>query len=83
MIQATLAHMRNSSSFFKTSDIIKILDGRKNEEIGFFVPLVFKEEFQAFVEAVEKKKKTELLKRIAKAQKKDPIEEGSSSDGIR
>ena len=83
MIEATLADMRNSRTFFKTDEIIHILDGRKKEDIGFFVPLVFKEEFEKFVEKIEKKKKLTLLNRVAKAQKQDPISEGSVSDGIK
>ncbi|MCH9740153.1 MAG: hypothetical protein K0U38_04840 [Epsilonproteobacteria bacterium] len=83
MIEATLANMRNSSDFFKTDNIIQILDGRKKEEIGFFVPQIFKEEFQSFVDSIEKKRRLALLNRISKAQKKDPIEEGSSNDGIK
>ncbi len=83
MIEATLANMRNSSDFFRTDNIIKILDGRKKEEIGFFVPQIFKEEFQKFVDSIEKKRQLALLDRVAKAQKKDPIEDGSSDDGIR
>lgn len=83
MIEATLANMRNSSDFFKTDEIIRILDGRKKEDIGFFVPQVFKEEFEKFVEKIEKKKKLTLLNRVAKAQKKDPIPEGAVSDGIK
>ena len=83
MIEATLANMRNSSDFFRTDNIIKILDGRKKEEIGFFVPQIFKEEFQEFVENIEKKRQLALLDRVSKAQKKDPIEDGSSNDGIR
>ncbi len=83
MIEATLANMRNSSDFFKTDEIIHILDGRKKEDIGFFVPEVFKEEFEKFVEKIEKKKKLTLLNRVAQAQKKDPIPEGGVSDGIK
>lgn len=83
MIEATLANMRNSSDFFRTEDIIQILDGRKKEEIGFFVPQIFKEEFQKFVDSIEKKRRLALLSRVSKAQKQDPIEEGSSDDGIR
>ena len=82
MIYATLANMRNSSDFFKTDEIIHIFDGRKKEDIGFFVPKIFETEFQKFVEKIEKKKKRSLLQRVAKAQKKDPIAEGSVSDGI-
>ena len=83
MIETTLSNMRNSSDFFKTTEIIHILDGRKKEEIGFFVPTVFKEEFQKFIEKIEKKKKITLLKRVAEAQKQDPIAEGSVGDGIK
>ncbi len=66
--------MRNSSDFFRTDSIIKILDGRKKEEIGFCVPQIFKEEFQKFVDTIEKKRRLTLLNRVSKAQKKDPIE---------
>jgi len=83
MIEATLANLRNSSDFFKTDDIIQIFDGRKKEEIGFFVPQIFKEEFQKFIETIEQKRKLELLSRVSKAQKQDPIEDGSSDDGIK
>ncbi len=83
MIEATLANMRNSSDFFKTDSIIQIFDGRKKEEIGFFVPQIFKEEFQKFVDNIEKKRRLVLLNRVANVQKKDPIEEGSSNDGIK
>ncbi len=82
MIEATLANMRNSSDFFKTDEIIHIFDGRKKEDIGFFVPKIFEEEFQKFVEKIEKKKKLSLLRRVANAQDKDPIAEGSIADGI-
>ena len=83
MIETTLSNMRNSSDFFKTSEIIHILDGRKKKEVGFFVPTVFREEFQKFIDEIEKKKKLSLLKRVALAQKKDPIAEGAVSDGVK
>ena len=83
MIETTLSNMRNSSDFFKTSEIIHILDGRKKEEIGFFVPTVLSEEFQKFIEKIEKKKKLDLLTKVAKAQKQDPIGDGSINDGLK
>ena len=82
MIETTLSQMRNSSDFFKTSEIIHILDGRKKEEVGFFVPVALKGEFQKFLDKIEKQKKETLLKRIAKAQKEDPVGDGSIGDGI-
>jgi hypothetical protein len=83
MIEITLSSMRNSRDFFKTTEIMHILDGRKKEEIGFFVPTVFKEEFQKFIDKIEKKKKLSLLQKVAHAQKQDPIAEGGISDGIK
>ncbi len=83
MIEATLANMRKSSDFFKTDEIIHISDGRKKEDIGFFVPQIFEKEFLKFLEKIEKKKKFSLLERVAKAQKQDPIPEGSTDDGIK
>ena len=82
MIETTLSNMRNSSNFFKTSEIIHILDGRKKEEIGFFVPSALRDEFQKFIDKIEKKKKRALLERVAKAQKEDPVGDGSIDDGI-
>ena len=63
--------------------MLKELEAFIEEDIGFFVPLVFKEEFEKFVEKIEKKKKLTLLNRVAKAQKQDPISEGGVSDGIK
>ena len=82
MIEATLADMRKSTDFFSTKEIIHILDGRKKEEIGYFVPKSLKDEFNAFIEKVEKKRKLALLKRVAEAQKKDRIGDGAVDDGL-
>ena len=82
MIETTLSHMRRSSEFFKTTEILHIINGRKKEEIGFFVPISLKEEFQSFIETVEKKKKRSVLERVAKAQTLDPIGDGSLNDGF-
>ncbi|WP_418185903.1 hypothetical protein ACNSOS_03065 [Aliarcobacter vitoriensis] len=83
MINTTLANLRNSTNFFNTKEILHIFDGRKKEEIGYFVPKYFQKEFEEFIQKIEKDKKNRLLKRIAKAQKSDPIEEGSEDDGLR
>ena len=82
MIEATLANLRNSKDFFKTEEIIHIRDGRKKEDIGFFVPQLFQREFFEFVEKMEYEKKMDVLKRVAAAQELDPIEEGCIADGI-
>jgi len=82
MIDATLASLRNSSQFFHTKEILHIYDGRKKEDLGYFVPKYFQKEFEAFVKDLEEKKRENLLQKVAKAQAKDPIEEGSENDGL-
>ena len=82
MRDATLAELRNSKSFFDMQDIIHIYDGRRKEELGYFVPKYFQKEFEKFLEQIERQKKLKLLEKVAKAQKKDPIEEGSEADGL-
>lgn len=82
MINTTLANLRKSTSFFDTQEILHIFDGRKKEEIGYFVPKYFHKEFEEFIKTIEQKKKQKLLQRVAKAQKEDPIEQGSENDGL-
>ena len=82
MIDSTLADLRNSKSFFDAEEIIHVFDGRKKEDLGYFVPKYFEKGFKLFLDDIEKKQKLKLLKKVAKAQKEDPIEEGCVSDGI-
>jgi hypothetical protein len=82
MIKATLADLRQSSSFFQTTQVIQIVNGRKKEAIGYFVPNIFKDKFEKFLMELEKEKKKKLLQRVANASKKDPIGDGASNDGI-
>lgn len=83
MINSTLVDLRKSSSFFETKDIISVLDGRKKKLLGYFVPKFYEKEFALFLQDLEKNKRIDLLKKVSIAQKKDPIEDGSSDDGIR
>ena len=39
-------------------------------------------EVTEFIKTLERKKRLELLARVAKAQKDDPIEEGGIDDGL-
>jgi hypothetical protein len=83
VIEATLAEIRKPETLYSYQDeIVHIIDGRKKEEVGFFVPKSMAKEFNAFIETIEKAKKRSLLERIAKAQAIDPIEEGGIADGI-
>lgn len=83
MIEATLAQIRKPETLYSYHDeIVHIIDGRKKEEVGFFVPKSMAKEFATFIDTIEKSKKRSLLARIAKAQKSDPISEGGVNDGI-
>ncbi|MDQ7059834.1 MAG: hypothetical protein Q9M43_01330 [Sulfurimonas sp.] len=83
MIEATLADLRKSSSFFKTKEVIHIVNGRKKEDIGYFIPNYLKEKFEFFLNDVEKTEKIKLLQRIAKASAKDIVGDGAIEDGIK
>ena len=83
MIKATLADLRQSSTFFKTDEIIEIINGRKKEQIGYFVPISLQEVFEDFLIKIKKEQKHRLLKRIAHASRKDIIGDGAVDDGIR
>ncbi len=83
MIEATLADLRQSSKFFKTKQIVHIVNGRKKEDIGYFVPISLKHKFENFLIDLEKEQKRELLKRVALASKKDVVDDGAVDDGIK
>ena len=83
MIEATLADLRQSASFFKTTQVVRIVNGRKKEDIGYFVPTVFKDKFERFLMELEKEKKRKLLQRVAKASSADPVGDGAVDDGIK
>ena len=82
MINMTLSSLRNTTNFFDIDDVATIINGRKKEEIGYFVPKVFKEEFEKFNLELQKKRKRKLLQRVLTASRKDPIEDGAVADAI-
>ena len=82
MINMTLSNLRNTADFFDINDVATIVNGRKKEEIGYFVPKIFKKEFEKFNEELQRKRKKELLKKVLEASRKDIIEDGTVADGI-
>jgi len=82
MISMTLSSLRNKTNFFDIDDVATIINGRKKEEIGYFVPKIFKEEFEKFTLELQKKRKRKLLQKVLLASRKDTIEDGAISDGI-
>lgn len=83
MINITLAKLRSSTDFFKTEEILHVFDGRKKEDLGYFIPKSLKTEFEIFIKETEANKKKSILQRVATAQKKDPIGDGVVDDGIK
>ncbi len=82
MIEISLAQMRNPRTLFSVDDIVRIIDGRKKIEMGFFVPKNLKSEFEAFLAERERQKKRNVLERVARAQRADPVEEGGIDEGL-
>lgn len=82
MLQATMADMRKSVDFFQTKQIINIVNGRKKEDIGYFVPNYFKADFLKFLDKLQKKKRLENAKKAAQAQLLDPIGDSTVGDGL-
>ena len=74
MTNVTVSEIRNPSIFEK-KEILTIVNNKKHKVLGFFVPECYKEEFELFLKEIEKKKKIELLKKVAKAQKLDKVED--------
>ncbi len=81
MIHSTLADLRHSKTFLDAQEIIHIFDGRKKEEIGYFIPRTFAPEFESFLKSIEQKREIALLQKVALAQKQDPIHEGETLSG--
>ncbi len=77
-----MADMRKSVDFFQTKQVINIVNGRKKQEIGYFVPNYFKADFLKFLDELKKKKRLENAKRAAQAQMLDSIGDGTAGDGL-
>ncbi|WFE68489.1 hypothetical protein P8S54_09795 [Thiomicrospira sp. R3] len=82
MIEATLADLRSPKQFQQWDEVVHLVDARKKNAVGYFVPQSLSALFEPFLQQIEVQRKTELLIRIATAQKHDPIEEGALSDGL-
>jgi Mg/Co/Ni transporter MgtE len=83
MTIATLADLRQSSSFFKTNEVVQIVNGRKKEQIGYFVPIALKDTFEKFLIKLKREQRRKLLKRVALTSKKDIVGDGAVDDGIK
>jgi len=82
MITITLAELRRSSELAQSDEVIRIADGRKRREVGYFIPISMASEFRRFLEAMERRQRQEKLRRVARAQRRDPVKEGALDDGL-
>ncbi len=81
MLNIKLSEIRNPSILNNQTELLHILDGRKNEEVGYFIPKALSKEFESFIFKIERDKHLALLKKVAKTQKQDPIGDGAVDDG--
>jgi hypothetical protein len=82
MIEATLSDLRHSQHFTECLEVVHIVDDRKQQQIGYFIPKAIAGDFERFLAEYEATKKLTLLKQIAQAQSKDAIGDGAVDDGL-
>jgi len=82
MTKINISQLRNPK-IFEINEILEIVNKKKRKKIGYFIPIQFEDKLKNFLDELKKEEKRKLLKRIAKAQKLDRIEEGSIDDGIK
>jgi hypothetical protein len=82
MIDISVADFRKSGEAIRGDEVIRLLDGRKKESIGYFIPTALYKYVKSAIEEVEKNKQKNLLSKIAKAQAKDPVGDDTASEGI-
>lgn len=82
MLDISVADFRKSGEAMRGDEVIRLLDGRKKESIGYFIPTALYGYVRDAIEMAERSKKAKLLAKIAKAQAKDEIGDGAVSDGI-
>lgn len=63
-------------------EVIRLLDGRKKESIGYFIPTALYGYVKNGVEEAERSRKSKLLAKIAAAQGADPIGDEAVGEGL-
>lgn len=82
MLDISVADFRKSGEAMRGDEVIRLLDGRKKESIGYFIPTALYGYVKGAIAEAERSKKAKLLAKIAKAQSKDEIGDGAVSDGL-
>lgn len=82
MLDISVADFRKSGEAMRGDEVIRLLDGRKKESIGYFIPTALYGYVKSAIEEAERNKKSKLLSKIAKAQSKDPIGDEAADEGL-
>ena len=83
MVDIGIAELSKNPAILDKLDEVATIVNKKNKEIkGYFIPKSYNKYLKSLIEEIEKNKKIELLKRVAKASKKDVIGDGAVADGI-
>ena len=81
MLKVSISSLRDKN-YFQKDEVLVIVNSKKKEKIGYFIPVEYENQIKDIIDSIEKKKKKELLKRVAEAQKEDSIGDGTVADGI-
>jgi hypothetical protein len=84
MLEHSIISIQNNPSLFKTTDISKIVDKRKKQNIGYFVPVKYDSLIIDLIEKINKEKKITKLQMLQKFQEQEEIEflELGIDDGV-
>lgn len=81
MLEYGVSTLQNKPSLFKTMDISKIVDKKRKQNLGYFVPNKYEKLIKKTIESIEKQKKINKLRAIKQHNDLEFIELGID-DGI-
>ncbi len=82
MIEYGITALQMQPSLFKKMTISKIVDKRKNQDIGYFISSKYEEIISSVVAEIEKQERVAKLKILKKHQDLDFLEVGVD-DGLK
>ena len=81
MLEYGVTTLQAKPSLFKHMDISKIVDKRKNQELGYFIPSRYKDVIEDKLKQLERLEKIKKLKKLQSHQDIEFLEVGVD-DGI-
>jgi len=84
MVEVSISEISKHPKILDELDEIAKVVNKKDKKIrGVFIPAsMMSDELERYIKAIERQRKRELLKRIAKAQREDRIGDGTVGDGL-